>query len=244
MKKTAAALLASLALATPAAAAEIEEARYDPAFLLEPNTTETYRVTLTELGKQCNTLQPGWGLEVRGPGVDLALGMFSEYFGGPLVPELDRENQPDGGIPGAYRKPDGSLWKPRPDATPFTPRQVQLGMSLREVDWDWQRLDLWGNPMPASGVTRPSEAAKRLRARRLRAARKKVVRRAAQDSPVTITVAGFEVRPDGAQGAKYDMVAEVTTGALAGPTTLRLHARVAILPATRGGRPVIGCRPL
>lgn len=241
MKRTAlAALAAALALAAPAGAAQREprSAVYDSQFTLQPNTTQTYRVVLDVLWEQCNTLEPGWGLDVRGPGVDLAAGMFFSFFGGPLEIEPGKESLPDGGIPGAQRQPDGTFAVPVPDATPFTAEQVRLGSSLREVGWNWRRLDGWGNPRPTAGTARSARRARRMRARRLRAARRKIRAGAAQAGPVKVTLAGFQ---HWGLNAPQELVAKVTTGELAGPTTLTLHARVAIQPGTSSRTPD-GCK--
>jgi hypothetical protein len=235
MKKTAAAFIAALALAAPAGAAAGESARFDQSFELQPNTTAIYRMNISELHKQCNSLEPGWGLEVQGSGVDLAVGNFGAFWGRRPAPQPG-EDLPEGGLPDHQPQPDGSLVQPMPEATPFTPEHVRLGMSLRQVDWNWKRLDRWGNPKPTAGTARSAKAAKRLRARRLRAARKKIVGKAAQSGPVTVVVAGFEYYYSGPShegwADKLDMLAKVTTGALTGPTTLTLHARVAIQPGT------------
>lgn len=225
---TLAALAAIGSLAAPAGAQDPplgKEFRADKTFELASRTTATLRMPMP-LGAQYNaSLDTCWGFSIDGPGVDLAIGEPDVY--GATWPEPGRENERDGGVPGAVRQPDGMFTIPA-SAAKLDAYRLSRGPVCKQIGWDvyddagQRKLDEWGNPRPANGARRSATASKRLRSRRLRTARRQLTRgRSAQDGPVTVTFAGIENHRDGT----VDMVATVRTGALRGRTTLAMHAR-------------------
>jgi hypothetical protein len=223
MKTAAATFIAAVALAAPTAAhagVTGPPIRFDRQVTLEPNAVATYRMNISALGKDSNVLIPCWGFSIEGPGIDLAAGGL--YAFGPVYVEPGQRDLPRG----AVRQPDGSYVVPESAATVDAERVV-IGRNCRSVGWDFYdddfrpQLDPYYNPVPETGP-RPAKASKRLHARRLRSARRQVKGRAAQDGPVTVTLAGYTWLAD----KTYDLVVTVRTGALPGPTTLSLHARV------------------
>ena len=208
--------------------------RSDQRFTLQPNTTQTYRMPVAGLGVDANVMLPCWGFEISGPGVSLVAAELNPF--GQVWPEPGDENKPDGGIPGAVRQPDGTLALPESGAV-LDAEQLAFGQGCRAAGWDFfgpdgkQQIDPWGNAVAVTGVTSARSASTKARAR-AKARHRKVLRRArlkirgatARDGAVTVTLAGLD--SPGAKPGQPEVVVTVRTGALAGPTTLTMHARV------------------
>lgn len=200
-------------------------------FTLEPNTTKTYTMPITGLGQDANVLQPCWGFEIRGPGVDLvAAGL--EIFG-TVVPEPGHEHRPDGGIDGAERQPDGTF-AISADKAVLGASHAREGASCSAIGWAFTdesgrpRLDVHGDVRSETVGARAASRAQR----RIRSMRKQISRRARQASAggVTVTRAGLR-NPAG----PTEIVVTIRTGDVPAGTTLTTHARV--LPQTVGERP-------
>jgi hypothetical protein len=220
----AAALYASPALAQ----APDQMIASDQTVALESNTTREIAMPIKGLGQDWNVLVPCFGFSISGPGVDLA-GANLEGFG-PAIPE--DASRPDGGIPGAQRQPDGSFVVPE-SAAVLTPEVLRLGANCRSVGWDFYGadgepvLDPYGNPKAAkapataAAARKQKAASKRKRDSARRLMGRKIVGRTAAQGPVSVTLAGITSR-----SGRLEMVVRVTTGALAGPTAVSMHARV------------------
>ncbi|WP_205698502.1 hypothetical protein [Conexibacter sp. SYSU D00693] len=229
----AAALLAATASSTAVAAQDRPAPHFDPSkvvkydatYTLESNTSKEYRLPVEALGQDWNTVLPCQGIEISGPGIDLAAQTF-EYFG-VVEPEPAAANTPNGGIPGAVKQPDGTFVRPESEAK-LNAESLRFGASCKAVGWDFvgadgkPTLDPYGNPYPASGKARTAKASRALKAKRLKTAKKKVKGRAAQSGPVTVTLVGTTR----ARGDSMDLVVRVSTGQLTGRTTLAMHSRV------------------
>jgi hypothetical protein len=186
------------------------------------------------LGTEANVMLPCWGFAISGPGVSLSAAELNVF--GPVLPEPSDVNKPNGGIPGAVRQPDGTFAIPD-SAAVLDPETLAFGQGCRAVNWDFygadgkQQVDPWGNPVSATGVASASAAIAKARAK-AKARHRKVLRRArlkmrgatAHDGGVSVTLAGLRNIFGDQPGA--ELVVTVRTGALAGPTTLGLHARV------------------
>jgi hypothetical protein len=210
----AAALTAALA---PAAALADTTIDTDTALELQSNTTREIVVPIDGLGQAHNVLTPCFGFEIKGPGVDLA-GANLEGFG-PAIPE--DPSLPDGGIPGVQRNPDGSFFTPE-SAAVLNAEVLRMGTNCRSIGWDFYgadgepQLDAYGNPL-TSNTAKAKAASKRKRAAARKRLSRKIVGRAAQQGPVTVTLAGLRERT---------LVLRITTGQLNGTTTVSAHARV------------------
>jgi hypothetical protein len=175
-------------------------------------------VPIEGLGQAHNVLVPCYGFDIKGPGVDLA-GAHVETFG-PVFPE--DPSLPDGGIPGAQRQADGSFLIPD-SAAVLTAEVLRTGANCRSVGWDFYgadgepQLDAYGNPLTASTGKAAKAASKRKRDAGRKRMSRRIVGHAAQQGPVTVTLAGLR------QGA---LVLRITTGRLDGTTTVSAHARV------------------
>ena len=109
-----------------------------------------------------------------------------------------------------------------------------MGANCRAVGWDFYGadgepvLDPYGNPKAAKAPANAAAArkqkasSKRKRAQARTRMSRKIVGRAASQGPVTVNLAGITTRP----GRPTEIVLRITTGALAGATTLDMHARV------------------
>ena len=174
-------------------------------------------------------LVPCFGFSLTGPGIDLAganLGFF-----GRAIPE--NAALPDGGIPGVQRQSDGSFVMPE-SAAVLTPEVLRLGTNCRAVDWDFYGpdgepvLDPYGSPKAAKAPANAAAArkqkatSKRRRDQARKRMSRRIVGRAASQGPVTVTLAGITTPA----GGTTQMVLRVTTGDLAGPTSVSMHARV------------------
>ncbi len=97
-----------------------------------------------------------------------------------------------------------------------------MGANCRSVGWDFTgedgvaQLDAYGNPL-TSNTPRAKAASKRKRTAARKKMSRKIVGRAAQQGPVSVTLAGLR---------GYSLVLRVTTGQLSGTTTVSAHARV------------------
>ncbi|WP_157591915.1 hypothetical protein [Solirubrobacter soli] len=208
---------AAMTAALAPAAALADTIDTDKSFELQSNTTREIVVPIDGLGQAYNVLTPCFGFEVKGPGVDLA-GANLETFG-PAYPE--DASLPDGGIPGAQRQPDGSFVIPESVAV-LNAEVLRMGANCRSVGWDFYgadgepQLDAYGNPL-TSNTAKAKAASKRKRAAARKQMSRKIVGRAAQQGPVTVTLAGLRERT---------LVLRITTGQLIGTTTVSAHARV------------------
>lgn len=209
---------AATAVLAPAAALANPTIATDRSVELQSNTTREIVVAFDGLGQAQNVLVPCFGFEIKGPGVDLA-GAHVESFG-PAVPE--DASLPDGGIPGAQRQPDGSFAIPE-SAAVLTAEVLRMGANCRSVGWDFYgadgepQLDSYGNPLTSSTGKAAKAASKRKRDAGRKRMSRKIVGRAAQQGPVSVTLAGLR------QGA---LVLRITTGQLNGTTTVSAHGRV------------------
>jgi hypothetical protein len=210
----AAAMTAGLA---PAAALADTTIDTDKSFELESNVSRELVVPIAGLGQAHNVLTPCFGFEISGPGVDLA-GANLEGFG-PAIPE--DASLPDGGIPGAQRQADGSFVVPE-SAAVLNAEVLRMGANCRSIGWDFYgadgepQLDAYGNPL-TSNTAKAKAASKRKRTAARKRLSRKIVGRAAQQGPVTVTLAGLRERA---------IVLRITTGQLNGTTTVSAHARV------------------
>jgi hypothetical protein len=222
-------LVALAAAALYAAPASADTISSDSTVALESNTTREYTLPIQGLGQEWNVLEPCYGFSVTGPGVDLAGANIAPF--GTAVPE--DASRPDGGIPGAQRQGDGSFTLPE-SAAVLTPEVLRMGANCRSVGWDFYGadgeplLDPYGNPKAAKAPANAAAArkqkasSKRKRAKARTRMSRKIVGRAASQGPVTVSLAGITTRP----GRPTEIVLRITTGALAGATTLDMHARV------------------
>jgi hypothetical protein len=210
-------LSAATAMLAPAAALASPSIATDRSFELESNANREIVVPIEGLGQAHNVLEPCFGFDITGPGVDLA-GANLETFG-PAFPE--DAQAPDGGIPGAQRQADGSFSIPE-SAAVLTAEVLRMGANCRSVGWDFYgadgepTLDAYGNPL-TSTTAKAKAASKRKRTAARKRMSRRIVGRTAQQGPVTVTLAGLR------QGA---LVLRVTTGRLNGKTTVSAHARV------------------
>ena len=209
-----AAVAATAALA-PAAALASPTITTDQSFELQSNATQEVVVPINGLGQAHNVLEPCFGFEITGPGVDLA-GANLETFG-PIAAD-DEELQ---GLPNVVRQPDGSFAIPE-SAAVLTAEVLRMGANCRSVGWDFTgpdgepQLDAYGNPK-TSNSAKAKAASKRKRTAARKRMSRRIVGRAAQQGPVTVTLAGLRDRA---------LVLRVTTGQLNGTTTLSAHTRV------------------
>jgi hypothetical protein len=202
-------------------------AKHDQAFTLQSNTTQTFRMAIPELDGSAHHFQvPCWGYDLVGPGMDLAaagLGAFG-WIGGALT--NFRGDRPDT----AVRDAAGNWTLPESNAVIGEP-QVLQGRSCRAIGWDW-----YVNPKidgPNSAVARASRKARRTHRpipvkpkHKVKATRANLV----NDGTATVTLAGWRYVTAGQVQDGVEIVVTVTTGALAGPTTLTTHARVLLQP--------------
>ena len=104
----------------------------------------------------------------------------------------------------------------------LTAEVLRMGANCRSVGWDFYgadgepQLDAYGNPQ-TSNTAKAKAASKRKRTAARKQMSRRIVGRAAQQGPVTVTLAGLR------QGA---LVLRITTGQLNGTTTVSAHARV------------------
>src|ERR1700754_735097 len=167
----AAAAAAATATLAPAAALANPTINTDKTVELQSNTTQEIVVPIEGLGQSHNVLEPCYGFEIKGSGVDLAAANLEPF--GPVLPE--NPNAPDGGIPGAQRQGDGSFTIPA-SAAVLTAEDLRMGANCRSVGWRFSGpdgvplLDPYGNPRAAHLA---KAASKRQRA----AARKRMSRR-------------------------------------------------------------------
>jgi hypothetical protein len=239
--KILAAALVALALAAPAAAragyvtagtmrqwvAPYPVARHDQAFRLEPNTTQTFRMAIPELDGSAHHFQvPCWGYDLVGPGLDLAAaGLEGLGWIGDASTNW-RGDRPDAAIQDAA----GNWTLPDANAV-IGETQILQGRSCRAIGWDFYvRPNIDG---PDSKVMHLSRRAKREhRPFPVKPKHKVKARRAniIDNGTATVTLGGMRYVTPGDVHGGVEMVVTVTTGALAGPTTLTTHARVLLQP--------------
>ena len=236
-----AAALAATTLAAPATAtagyvtagrfqqfvAPYPVAKHDQTFTLAPNTTQTFRMAIPELDGSAHHFQvPCWGYDLVGPGLDLAAAGL-EGFGwiGDATTNW-RGDRPDA----AVRDGAGNWTLPDTNAA-IGETQLLQGRSCRAIAWNW-----YVNPKidgPDSAVARAARRARRTHRpipvkpkHRVEATRPNLV----NDGTATVTLAGMRYVTAGRVQDGVEMVVTVTTGTLAGPTTLTTHARVLLQP--------------
>ena len=208
---------AATAMLAPATAPASPTITTDQSVELQSNSSREIVVPINGLGQARNVLEPCYGFEITGPGVDLAAANVETF--GPVIPE--DANRPDGGIPGVQRQADGSFSIPE-SAAVLTSEVLRMGANCRSVGWDFfgdngePQLDPYGNPV-TSNSAKARAASKRKRSVARKRMSRKIVGRTAQQGPVTVNLAGLR------QGS---LVLRVTTGQLNGTTTVSAHARV------------------
>jgi hypothetical protein len=207
------AVAAATAVLAPTAASA-STINTDKSFVLESNTTREIVVPINGLGQAQNVLEPCYGFEISGPGVDLA-GANLEFFG-PVA--SDDQELINAGL-GVQQQADGSYARPESVAV-LTAEVLRMGANCRSVGWDFTgpdgepQLDPYGNPK-TSNLARAASKRKRTAARKRMS--KKIVGHAAQAGPVSVTLAGLR---------HGELVLRVTTGQLNGTTTVTTHTRV------------------
>jgi hypothetical protein len=220
------ALLGAVALGTPAGVAAASRPplqyvtpqpiiRYDRTYRVTPNTTRTYRLSLSAMSRPTAALTPCWGYDLTGPGLDVAAGNL-HIFGWLAAPDRSPID------PSAERRADG-WWLPDSVAT-VGRDELDAGAECRTIDWDTF-------VSPESGVASPSEARlarQRQRPIRIRHPRRRTKARPANrvdDGSVQVPLAGVRMIP---HQRRMEVVVRLVAGPLAGPTTITLHGRVVI----------------
>lgn len=228
-----AAALAATALAAPAAAqaAPLDQyvaphpvVKYDQAWTLQANTTQEFRMPLTELGSEAHVLVPCWGLEVKGPGVDIAAASLENFGALPPATVVPGEPVPSY-APTATQQADGTWVIPDSAAALGTP-QLEAGADCRAIGWD---VFVTGDKASAAARGKAKRTRRPVKVKvKKKATKKSTARRAtaAQAGAVNVTLGGLEF----ARGRSADVVVRITTGDLAGPTTLTTHGRVLLQP--------------
>jgi hypothetical protein len=192
----------------------------DQSFTLAPNTTQTFTTPIPEAAPgTLHILVPCWGYDIIGPGVDMAVGGVGFYG---TVGSADYDFH--GTRPKEFQQaPNGDWFLPEPVGPP-TPWQLKDGELCRKIGWSLYVTD----PAKAGGAyAAAARKAKRTR-RNVRVAPRKpkgiFARKAnaAANGGVTVELAGVHHLPS----ERIELVVRVTTGDLAGPTTLYTHARV------------------
>lgn len=249
-------LFAAVVLAAPASAAEhwrkhwvpphIDPARFvhsAGSWQLKSNTTQTYTLIVKGTGHDFNVLEPCWGFDVEGAGVDLDVANLT-YFGAVKADPPPPADHPDmhrvGEIPGAVQQPDGSLAIPESYAIV---RQWNLDNGASCAASGWHTYDEHGDPTNValpyyakkpSAVADPAviEGWAKTRAAKGRAAKKSKTRRTRSTQvagPVSVELAGFTGSATAADPTR--LVVRITTGQLSGPTTMRMRADVLKQPS-------------
>jgi hypothetical protein len=192
----------------------------DRTFTLAPNTTQTFVTPIPEAQPGTwHVLAPCWGYDIVGPGVDLAAGGVNPYgyLGTPNAEMLSHS-------PTARQAPDGSWFLPDSDAMTITPWMLKDGELCRKIGWSFYVTD----PAQAGGTFAAAARKAKRTHRNVRVKPRKPTGRNARKanvaagSGVTVELAGLHLLTD----HRIELVVRVTTGALAGPTTLYTHARV------------------
>jgi hypothetical protein len=236
-----AAVLATAALAAPAAAqagyvtagkfnqyvAPYPVARYDQAFTLAPNTTQTFRMAIPALDGSAHHFQvPCWGYDLVGPGMDLAAAGLQGFGWIGDASTNFRGDRPEAAVQDA----SGAWILPESNAVVGTQQEME-GRSCRAIGWNW-----YVNPKidgPNSAVAKAARRARREHRPIPVKPRHKVKARRANlinDNSVTVTLAGMHNVVAGDPRGGVEMVVTLTAGNLAGPTTLTTHARVLLQP--------------
>jgi hypothetical protein len=227
-----AAALAAAALAVPAAAqADISQyaapypvAAYDQTWTLQSHSTQELRLPLTEMGTAGHALAPCWGLEAKGPGVDLAAANL-EFFG-PIPPANIVPGEPLPSV--AQQRADGSWVIPESAAT-LDADKIAAAADCQAIGWDFFVPGGKATAAARRNARRSHRPVKQRTVKTARRVKRAGLARAASAGdagPVHVTLAGFQA----ARGRSLDLVVRVTTDELAGPTTLSLHGRVLLQP--------------
>jgi hypothetical protein len=202
-------------------------AKYDQAFTLQSNATQTFRMAIPELDGSAHHFQvPCWGYDLVGPGLDLAaagLGAFG-WIGDATT--NFRGDRPEA----ANRDAAGNWTLPEANAV-IGETQVLQGRSCRAIGWNWYvSPNIDG---PGSAVAKAARRARRTHRpipvkpkHKVKATPANVV----DDGTVTVTLAGWRYVTPGRVADGVELVVTLTTGTLAGPTTLTTHARVLLQP--------------
>jgi hypothetical protein len=236
-----AAAVAALALTVPAAAeagyvtagkfqqyvAPYPVAKHDQAFTLQSNTTQTFVMAIPELNGAAHHFQvPCWGYDLVGPGLDLAAaGLEGVGWIGDATTNW-RGDRPDAAIQ------DGAGNWVLPDSNAVIGEtQALQGRSCRAIGWNW-----YVNPNvdgPNSAVAKAARKARRTHRpipvrpkHKVKATRANLI----NNGTATVTLGGMRYVTPGDLRGGVEMVVTVTTGTLAGPTTLTTHARVLLQP--------------
>lgn len=193
----------------------------DKAFTLQSNTTQTFVTSIPEIAPGTwHILVPCWGYDIIGPGVDMAVGGV-DFYGtiGPADHDFHGAQPKE-----AQQAPNGDWFLPEPSGRP-TPWQLKNGELCRKIGWSLYVP----NPAQAGGAyAAAARKAKRTRHEvRVKPRRPKGIfarkANAAAGGAVTVELAGVHILTE-TKG--IELVVRVTTGELAGPTTLYTHARV------------------
>jgi hypothetical protein len=202
-------------------------ARYDQAFTLAPNTTQTFRMAIPALDGSAHHFQvPCWGYDLVGPGMDLAAaGLQGFGWIGDATTNF-RGDRPEAAVQDA----SGAWVLPEGNAVIGTQQQLE-GRSCRAIGWNWYvdpKID-----GPNSAVARAARRARKTHRpipvkprHQVKARRANVV----DDHTVAVTLAGMHAVVAGDPRGGVEMVVTLTAGDLAGPTTLTTHARVLLQP--------------
>jgi hypothetical protein len=201
--------------------------RYDKAFTVAPNTTQTFRMAIPALDGSTKALQvPCWGFDLVGPGMDLAAAGL-QGFGWIAGAGAGAGTSSGGDGNGAAVQDASGAWVlPDSDAA-LGSAQWREGQLCRTIAWD-----VYVDPKidgPDSAVARAERKARRTHLPVAVNPRHKVKTRRANvinDNSVTVSLAGMRYLVAGNPRGGVEMVVTLTAGDLAGPTTLTTHARV------------------
>jgi hypothetical protein len=231
-----AALLGAAALGVPAPAPASAEptpsqfvtpypvAAHDQRFDVRPNAEQTFRLDLPEMRRPRAVLAPCWGFDLTGPGVDVAAAGL-KGFGWIADPDADwRVIQPT--LAAGVELRDDGWYLPASRAVVDLDQMAQ-GAWCRAVGWSMF-------VSPTEGVASRAEVRRARRDHRIvRIARPRLpdaarARRANtyNDNAVRVTLAGTRFISPHDRGLQ--LVVRTVSGPLAGPTTITLHARVAL----------------
>ena len=232
------AVLATTVLAAPAAAgaadipqpvqvsfgpipqyvAPLPVANDDVSFTLTPNTTQTFRTPIAQLGQDLSVLVPCWGFDLTGPDVDVSAGALPTYGVQPDYPGASEDPHREGKTQDA----DGDWALPDP-APGLTPYELAQGADCKAINWSFY-VD------PASSATARAAAKKARKTKRpvrVKIKHTKKARKASiNDAAAQVTFAGLHAYRDAGGVLRDELLITVKTGDLSGPTTLATHARV------------------
>jgi hypothetical protein len=185
---------------------------------LKSSSTVVLTMPVKGLGTDFNYETPCFGFTVSGPGVDLNAALLAPF--GKVIGPLDGDATP--ADLGAVQQPDGT-WEVPDSVGILNEERLKMGVACASVGWSWYGAD--GKPAlgPHNEPVHASAAAKRKRRARLKRLKHQIVGHDAAMGPVTVQVAGMKQ----ISNFEVQMVLEIQTGKLAGPTTVAMHAEVA-----------------